>query len=196
MLGEAELVQSVLKADARISISSLGYTDDAGVARGGNLAVVSVPAGWSTPNTKLLNLFATNYLHLHESFTASEKLSMRGGQSMITRRAVLRNLAGDILADGPDAAGILSQLSRSVASISGTKLELQQGTVLKLEQQAGSGDQFASDTEIVLTAGDIIVQVDPAEAQEGEAQSNRNEVAPNTTMAGALTGAGSLIKRG
>ncbi|MFM8724498.1 MAG: hypothetical protein ACKON9_05160, partial [Planctomycetaceae bacterium] len=60
VLGEAELVQSVLKADARITISSLGYTDDAGISRGGNLAVVSVPSGWSTANTKLLNLFAKN----------------------------------------------------------------------------------------------------------------------------------------
>jgi hypothetical protein len=66
VLGEAELVQSVLKADAGISISSIGYTDDAGVSRGGNLAVVSAPAGWSTANTKMLNLFAKNYLHLHE----------------------------------------------------------------------------------------------------------------------------------
>ncbi|MGV2339064.1 MAG UNVERIFIED_CONTAM: hypothetical protein LVR18_35295 [Planctomycetaceae bacterium] len=184
VLGEAELVQSVLKADARITISSLGYTDDAGISRGGNLAVVSVPSGWSTANTKLLNLFAKNYLHLHESFTASDKLSMRGGQSMITRRAILRNLAGDILADGPDASNILSQLSRSVASISGTKLELAEGTILKLEQLVGSGDQFAADTEIVLTAGDIIVQVDPVAPKDGEAESNRNVVAPNTTMAG------------
>ncbi|MFM7832457.1 MAG: hypothetical protein ACKPJD_11730, partial [Planctomycetaceae bacterium] len=196
VLGEAELVQSVLKADARITISSLGYTDDAGISRGGNLAVVSVPSGWSTANTKLLNLFAKNYLHLHESFTASDKLSMRGGQSMITRRAILRNLAGDILADGPDASNILSQLSRSVASISGTKLELAEGTILKLEQLVGSGDQFAADTEIVLTAGDIIVQVEPADPKDGEAESNRNVVAPNTTMAGALTGTGSLVKRG
>ncbi|MGV2340445.1 MAG UNVERIFIED_CONTAM: autotransporter-associated beta strand repeat-containing protein [Planctomycetaceae bacterium] len=196
VLGEAELVQSILKADARISISSNSYIDGEGVQRGGNLAVVTVPTGWSIPKTRQLNLYAKNYLHLHESFSALDLLQMRGGQTMITRRAILRNLAGDILADGPDAAPILAQLSQSVATISGTKLELQQGTLLRLEQQIGSGDQFASDTEIVLVAGDIIVQVESAQEKQGEAPSNRNVVAPNTTMAGALTGAGSLIKRG
>jgi autotransporter-associated beta strand protein len=40
------------------------------------------------------------------------------------------------------------------------------------------------------------VQVDTAAAKDGEAESNRTVVAPNTTMAGALTGTGSLIKRG
>ncbi|MEN9556606.1 MAG: hypothetical protein RLZZ232_2892, partial [Planctomycetota bacterium] len=196
VLGEAELLQSILKADYRISISSNSYIDDNGEERGGNLAVVSVPTGWSTASTRFLTLYAKHYLHLHESFTANENLKMRGGQTMITRRAILRNLAGDILADGPGAENILTQLSKSVATISGTKLELTEGTILKLEQQEGSGDQFASDTEIVLTAGEIIVQVDTVAAKDGEADSNRNVVAPNTTMAGALTGTGSLVKRG
>jgi autotransporter-associated beta strand protein len=216
-IGRPDAAQSVLHAAQSISISSTGYTNDSGVAVGGNLAVISVPGGYSTALTKQLTLFAANYLHLHESFSASDKLSMRGGQTMITRRSVLRNLATRMQADGPAAGPVLDALSRSVATISGTRLELQSGTILRLEQQVGSGDQFAADSEIVLTAGDIIVQVDPvdpldgdadmtagdiivqvdpAESKDGEAESNRRVVAPNTTMAGALTGAGSLIKRG
>ena len=93
VLGEPELAQSTFKADYRISISSNGYTDDMGQQRGGNLAVVSVPTGWTTPRTRFLSLYAKYYLHLNESFTASENLSMRGGQAMITRRAILRNIA-------------------------------------------------------------------------------------------------------
>lgn len=119
---------------------------------------------------------------------------MRGGQTMLTRLAVLRNMAEQMRADGPDSPAVLDALARSIITLRGTKLELQEGTTLRLEQQVGTGDQIASDSEIVLTAGDIVVRVDPATLKDGDVTGNLSEVAPNTTMAGVLTGSGALIK--
>ncbi|MGV2342059.1 MAG UNVERIFIED_CONTAM: hypothetical protein LVR18_51545 [Planctomycetaceae bacterium] len=122
-------------------------------SRGGNLALTNVPGGYSTEFTKNLELYATHYLHLHEFFVATEKLTMRGGQTMVSRRAVLRNLATQMQADGPSTESILDLLSASVATVSGVKLELRPAPALRLEQNEGSGDQFAANSEIVLTAG-------------------------------------------
>ncbi|MFM8477211.1 MAG: hypothetical protein ACKOEO_15630, partial [Planctomycetaceae bacterium] len=123
-IGRVAIEQSVLKADHRVSISSTGYINASGVAVGGNLAVVSLPEGYSSATPRTFELYAKNYLHIHESFAASEKLSMRGGQTMLTRLAVLRNMTEQMRADGPDSPAVLEALARSIITLRGTKLEL------------------------------------------------------------------------
>ncbi|MFN9291166.1 MAG: hypothetical protein ACK6EB_24095, partial [Planctomyces sp.] len=91
---------------------------------------------------------------------------------MISSWTALRRLATLMQMEGPAVQSIRDRLARSLATVSGVKLELAAGTVLQLEQQAGRGDQFqqgcnrreAGVDEVQVTAG---LQGEPLDRSSG-----------------------------
>ena len=152
------LADTVLKADARITLSSTGYEDDLGNKRGGTLSLIAAPQAFSTALTKELFLTGNTWLHLSPKATASDLVKL-GGRVTFNRSGVLRLQTDRILGDGGASQGVLAGLAGAVASFDASKMELTDGTVLVLDEGSDATDQLTGVQQIALGEGSVGIEV-------------------------------------
>ena len=152
------LADTVLKADARITLASTGYVDDLGMKHGGTLSLIATPKGFSTALTKELVLTGNTVVHLTPAATASEQVTL-GGRVMFSQYGILRLQTDQILSGGGSSEGVVSALTGSVAAYAAPKMSLADGTVLVLDEGSDTTDQFAGIQEIALNQGTVTIEV-------------------------------------
>ena len=152
------LADTVLKADARITLASTGYVDDLGMKHGGTLSLIATPKGFSTALTKELVLTGNTVVHLTPAATASEQVTL-GGRVMFSQYGVLRLQTDQILSGGGSSESVVSALTGSVAAYAAPKMSLADGTVLVLDEGSDATDQFAGIQEIALNQGTVTIEV-------------------------------------
>jgi autotransporter-associated beta strand protein len=174
------LADTVLEADARITLASTGYQDDQGKKHGGTLSLIATPQGFSTAQTKELFLTGNTLLHLSPTAAASDLVKL-DGRVTFNRSGSLRLQSDQILFEGGASESVLAGLSGSVASFDASKMELTDGTVLVLDAGSDAADQFSGVEQIALGSGSVGIEV-----PEGS----------SVSLATVFTGAGGLRKLG
>ena len=152
------LADTVLEADAKITLASTGYEDAEGVQRGGILSLIATPKGFSAARTKVLDVTGATVVHLTPAATASEQVTL-GGRVMFSQYGVLRLQTDGILGEGGASDEVVAALTGSVAAYAAPKMSLADGTVLVLDEGSDATDQFSGIEEIVLNDGTVTIEV-------------------------------------